>query len=237
VNLILLQPDDLQNENTALIQDSRRLSHILSILKADIGDTVKVGIKNGYLGTGIILQRSYSKIKLSFSCEQKPPAALPVTLIMAMSRPKSFKKALHYAIAMGVKNIHIIKTWKVDKSYLQSPVLTETELKFESTLALEQCHDTIYPKIEIHRLFKPFAEDIFPKISNNKIKFIAHPYNAQELPKKLTEETILSIGPEGGFIDYEVEMLKSYGSIPITSGLRILRVENAVPAFLGSMFY
>jgi RsmE family RNA methyltransferase len=43
----------------------------------------------------------------------------------------------------------------------------------------------------------------------------------------------LAIGPEGGFIPYEIDMLKAAGFEDVSFGERILRVEHAVAALVG----
>jgi len=47
----------------------------------------------------------------------------------------------------------------------------------------------------------------------------------------------LAVGPEGGFIDYEIDKLCEAGFQPVTLGSRILRVETAIPAILGRLFH
>jgi 16S rRNA (uracil1498-N3)-methyltransferase len=44
------------------------------------------------------------------------------------------------------------------------------------------------------------------------------------------------IGPEGGFIPYEVEHLAAAGCEAVSLGPRILRVENALSTLLGRLF-
>jgi RsmE family RNA methyltransferase len=46
----------------------------------------------------------------------------------------------------------------------------------------------------------------------------------------------LAIGPEGGWIPYEVDLLAKAGLQPVQLGARILRVETAVTALLSRIF-
>jgi len=46
----------------------------------------------------------------------------------------------------------------------------------------------------------------------------------------------LVIGPEGGFIPAEVDLLSRSGCRPVNLGERILRVETAVAALTGRLF-
>ncbi len=236
MNILLLNKYELTSERTAEISDRRKLDHLYTVLKITTGDTLTAGLLNGRIGTATVTAANRQKISLTLELDTDPPAPLPVVLVTAMSRPKSFRKVLHYAVSLGIKQLHVIKTWRVDKSYWQSPILTEDSLSGEILLALEQCEDTVMPEIHIHTFFKPFIEDIFPKISHNKCSYIAHPYHAKTCPSGITENSVLAIGPEGGFIQYEVDAFISNGCIPVTTGPRILRVETAVPAFIGKMF-
>jgi RsmE family RNA methyltransferase len=52
----------------------------------------------------------------------------------------------------------------------------------------------------------------------------------------VAQPTLLIIGPEGGFIPYEVEKMADSGAEPVALGERILRVETALTAALGRLF-
>jgi RsmE family RNA methyltransferase len=47
---------------------------------------------------------------------------------------------------------------------------------------------------------------------------------------------ILIVGPEGGIIDYEIELLKAAGCQPIDLGPRIQRTESVLPFVVGKLF-
>ena len=53
----------------------------------------------------------------------------------------------------------------------------------------------------------------------------------------LSSPVTLAVGPEGGFIDYEIGKLCEAGFQPVTLGSRILRVETAIPVILGRLFH
>jgi 16S rRNA (uracil1498-N3)-methyltransferase len=55
-------------------------------------------------------------------------------------------------------------------------------------------------------------------------------------PRGIEDPTLLLVGPEGGFIPWEVERLLEAGCEGIHLGPRILRVETAVTALLARLF-
>jgi RsmE family RNA methyltransferase len=46
----------------------------------------------------------------------------------------------------------------------------------------------------------------------------------------------LAIGPEGGYLPYEIEKLTDCGFKTVQMGERILSIETAVPALLARLF-
>ncbi|HPJ42269.1 MAG TPA: 16S rRNA (uracil(1498)-N(3))-methyltransferase [Spirochaetota bacterium] len=235
MNQILLFPEDYISENRVILKE-RRLTHLLSIIKIKTGDRLKAGIINGMRGTAVVVEKSNDFAILETSLDSPPPPSIPLTLVIAMPRPKSLRKAVHYATAMGVKKIYIIRTWKVEKSYFDSPALEEDALTAEMILALEQARDTILPEIHIKKLFRPFVEDELPRISDETLKLTAHPAAADECPRDVRSPVTLVLGPEGGLIEYEINLLEEAGFKTVHMGERILRVENAVSALIGRLY-
>src|SRR5690606_5939828 len=138
--------------------------------------------------------------------------------------------------SLGVKEIHLINSYRVEKSFWQTPWLAPEAVREQLLLGLEQCCDTLVPRVYLHKRFKPFVEDELPDIARETRALVAHPYTETPCPWNLREPVTLAIGPEGGFIPYEVEKLVACGFTPVTLGQRILRVETAIPVLVARLF-
>ncbi len=235
MNLIILLPSDLLSNNTADIRDARRLEHITRIQKASVGDSLKVGLLNGKMGTGIITGLTPENIRLEINLNQNPPPASSIRIILGLPRPPMLKRSLQNMAALGVKDIVLLQSARVEKSYWQSPQLSEEKLTQELILGLEQSCDTRLPQITFAKRFRPFIEDDLVNYCGTDQKLIAHPYVQQPCPYQTIKPTVLAIGPEGGFLDKELDSFCDRGFEGVTLGPRILRVETAIPYLLGRL--
>ena len=203
--------------------------------KAKPGDTLRVGIVNGLVGTGTVVSIDSTSCEMEVTCADKPPKPLPCTLLLALPRPKVLRRIIECVSAMGVKMIYIMETWRVEKGFWKSPFLDEKVLRQQCILGLEQARDTMMPEIIIKRRFRPFIEDEIPAIIKNTLAIVAHPQAENPFPDQLNGPVTLAIGPEGGFIPFEIDLLKSNGFEEFAFGKRVLRVEQVVPALLGRL--
>ena len=234
MNLILLQQEDYVDAARVRLS-GRRFAHIRNTLSAEPGQVLLVGLLNGRLGAGTVSVLTQDAVELTVTLEHEPPQPLPATVIMALPRPKVLKRVLQGVTALGVKRIILTNSWRVEKSYWQSPLLAPDNLRQQLLLGLEQARDTLLPEVDIQPRFKPFVEDILPSIAKGTCALVAHPHAAHACPANLDGPLTLAIGPEGGFTPYEVEKLVAAGLQPVHLGSRPLRCETAVPALLGRL--
>ncbi len=236
MNLVVLFEQDFLASGDVSIRDSRRLAHLLGVHHLALGDELKVGLLNGSLGTGTVIGLRNEEILLKTSLAALPPPALPLSLILALPRPKMLRRILQTISTLGVKELFLINSYRVEKSYWQSPWLQPDEIQAQLLLGLEQAGDTQMPKVELRKRFKPFVEDEVPALAHHRQALVAHPYSETPCPRQSSDSTLLAIGPEGGFIDYEIEMFERQGFQGVHLGRRIMRVETAIPFLLGRMF-
>jgi RsmE family RNA methyltransferase len=235
VNLILLFERDYISTDTVRLYD-RRLQHVTNVLRSSVGDELNVGLMNGPVGRGTVTRLTVDALEMLVVLNRQAPAPLPLTLILALPRPKMLRRVLFSAASMGLKKIYLINAARVEKSFWKSPLLRDGRLQEQLMLGLEQAEDTLMPDIFLKPLFKPFVEDELPDISGGTLSLVAHPSAEQHCPRDVNRQITLAVGPEGGFIPYEIGKFVSYGFTPVSMGGRPLRVETAVPALLARLF-
>ena len=237
MNLVLLSPSDFINSNEIVIHGKdRRLIHILNVHKAKIGTKLLVGVLNSRIGTGLITNIDKNICKITITLTDNPPPPLPCILVIALQRPKVLKRILECVSGLGIKKIYIIETWRVEKSFWNSPLLNQKYFEKHCILGLEQSKDTVLPSIETRKKFKPFVEDELPQIIKGTKALVAHPEAKNVFPAFSGEKVTLAIGPEGGFIPYEIEMLNKNGFDIINFGKRIIKTEWFIPFAIGKLF-
>ncbi|MDE2230776.1 MAG: 16S rRNA (uracil(1498)-N(3))-methyltransferase [Candidatus Omnitrophica bacterium] len=234
MNLILLFPDDFTAPDRVFL-GGRRFEHIRDILKAPCGKSLAVGKVNGLMGQGTIVAQKADGFELEVQFGLKPPEALPLTLILALPRPPMLKRLLFSAAMLGVKKIIILNFNRVEKSLWNSSSLGPQAIEEQLVLGLEQAKDTLMPEVSLKKRFKPFVQDELPALIKGSTALVAHPGGAP-LSAPIGKPVALIIGPEGGILDYEIELLKAAGCRPLDLGPRILRTESVFPFIVGKLF-
>ncbi len=235
MNLLLLDEKDFRGPACVSIT-GRRFMHVKKVIRAQVGTSLACGLINGKMGKGEVTDFNKNGFRMHISLTQEPPAAIPLTLVLALPRPKMLKRILQSAASLGVKEIYLINSWRVEKSFWQSDLLEMEKLERHLRLGLEQAKDTMMPKLCLERYFTSFVKKDLAKMGKGKTCILAHPKTSQVCPVGVNKETILVIGPEGGFIDLEVDTLATAGFSPFSMGPRILRVETAVTALIARLF-
>ncbi len=233
MNILLFDASELEGDILHLADGRAR--HILQVLRLQPGDHLRLGQINGSLGTGIILYIQGDQVSLRVLLESTPPPPPTVSLVVALPRPIMVQRILKQATTLGVAQIHFIRSHKVERSYLQSPVLHIHKIKEMLIQGLTQARDTRLPQVSIHPYFKPFVNKIVPSLPTARL--LAHPGSGHTLAslfrdRPLPRRLVMAIGPEGGWNDYELRQFSTLGFTPFSMGSRILHVDTTVVALL-----
>ncbi len=241
MNLVILLEGDAAGGGCYRLTDYRA-EHIRTILRAREGDRVEVGLLNGSLGTAQISSLSDDEVELT--CEVlHSPQGLPTTdLVCALPRPQTLKKVLITCGMMGIRHLYLIRANRVEKSYYQSP-LTQPENQLPFLIeGLSQGKLTRLPQVTVHDRFKVFFEDTFPRVESTEsgtgcklLASIDALQNMSDLFDASIDRVTIAIGPEGGWVPFEIDLMTQAGFQPFVLGRWVLRVETAIVSALGQL--
>ena len=215
-----------------VLQDGRA-RHIREILKPAIGAELKIGVVDGMCGSGKVLRCAADAVELAVELQEESPPPW-CDLILAMPRPRVFKRLLPQVTAMGAARIWVIGAARVEKCYFGCHWLRPEAYRPLLIEGLAQAGTTRLPAIIVRPHLRAFVRDELPGIAAGATAYLAHPGKAR-LPANTTpaqRATALAVGPEGGWLDNEIEHFLAAGFQPLSLGSRILRSDTACIALL-----
>jgi len=233
VNLLLLDPAEVGERVTLA---GRRARHLIDVLGVRAGSRLRAGVVGGVLGYVEVLDADADSVTLRAVLDEPAPPAAPVHLILAVPRPKVLTRVLEHAAAAAVERIDLVNAWRVDKSYLGSKRLDDDALDLALRRGAEQGMTTHLPALAVHPRLMGF---LATPPDRSRCLLLAHARGGVDLEHAhlpgTTRPATIAIGPEGGWIERELETFTSLGFATISLGPAILRVEAAVTAALAQL--
>jgi RsmE family RNA methyltransferase len=236
MNLLLLNAAEVDEHGCARL-GGRRLTHAREVLKAQVGERLRVGVLGGLVGTAEILSLEEEELCLQVELHSPPPPRANVSIILAVPRPKALKRIIPAVASLGVEKLVLLNAARVEKSYFDSKVLAPSFVDELMRLGLEQACDTIAPQLEIRQHQREFLEHELDRWAPAEaLRLLPHPRANERLgPVPSSCPVVLAIGPDGGWIPQEVELFARCGFTPVSMGERVLRSEVAICAALGAV--
>jgi RsmE family RNA methyltransferase len=231
MNIVLLHPQDWIANGVALVRDHRAV-HIREVLRAQVGDSLRVGLLGGLCGQGVIEALDPSGVRLNVQLSEPPPPRHRFDIVLALPRPKMLRRILRQCAEFGIANLHLIHSARVEKSYWQSPLLQPARVEEALLAGLERSRDTIAPRVHLHRRFRPFVEDQLPGLCLDRPCWLADMGAPTSLAEAPPVPAMVMIGPEGGFVPFEVQLAESVIAQRVGLGERILSVDTALTTVL-----
>ena len=240
MNLMLLEAGELAADGTCRLT-GRRAHHLREVLGATVGARVRAGLVGGATGSAEVIAADGEALVVRFTAaEAAPQRPLPVDIVLAVPRPKVIARAVETCAAFGVRDIALTNAWRVDKSYLRSPRLAPDALALAARLGAEQGATTHVPPVRVHLRLMTLLDARFPAgATAHELRLVAHPH-AAPIERAMADASpamplVLAFGPEGGWIERELDTLVARGFVPVSLGAPILRVESAIAAALGQV--
>ena len=202
----------------------RESHHLLEVLRAKVGDRFTVfDAEREALAEVVDLG---PPVRYRILEERRPEREVGVEVILYPALLKGDKLAdvVRMATELGATRIQpVITRHAVPKA------MGEGKLKRLQAIAVEAAKQS-------GRLFVP---EVLPPIPLREVPEVAQGLVAHVGARALVREVLdlgkplaLAVGPEGGFAEEEVELLRERGFTPVTLGRRILRAETAALTLL-----
>ena len=234
MNLVLLEPDEVTATGRVIL-DGTRARHLLTVLDAAVGDTVRVGIIDGPAGVGTVTETGTTTIALQCAFEGIPPCPA-IDLLLAVPRPKVLRRLWAQLAALGVRRIVLTNAARVERNYFDTHVLTPECYRPLLLEGLQQARDTRLPLVTVHRQFRVLIEDDLSTLTGNGTRIVADPSGRMTIRESLAAgregRVVLAVGPEGGWNAFELSLLEAHGFQCVGIGPRTLRTDTACVALL-----
>jgi RsmE family RNA methyltransferase len=233
MNLVVVQGDELGPGNLVTL-GHERARHILLVLKAGVGATVRVGLLAGPLGLATVVRVDGERVVLSCEFDGTRPEPPRLDVLLALPRPKVLGRLWSQLAALGVGRIVLVNAARVERCYFDSHVLSPENYRPRLIEGLQQARDTLLPEVLVRRRFRPFVEDELNALFPAGLRLVADPAGERRIgdffPKAddaAAPRVLLAVGPEGGWVPFELELLRAHGFEIAGMGRRTLRTDTA----------
>jgi len=228
VNLILF---DTQSDQYELDRNDDRHRHIHRILRAEVGDTLRIGVVNGAEGTATVVRTGRDGTTLASRWERPGRSPLPVEVILGHPRPPVLQRLVRDLASMRIRRLTVFAGDLGEGSYHESSVWGGVEARLRE--GLSQGRHTALPEVvRVSRLEAAIES------AGEGMRFFGAVDRTGSLTFRdmLSEiagdrhgdpSVILCVGPERGFSDREADLLARWSFRPVTLGTSVLRTETA----------
>lgn len=238
MNLILVDASELDGDGEVWL-DGRRGRHVCQILRPAIGQDLAMGVVDGPVGRAEVLAfGGAERVRVRFAPIAASRASSPLHLVVALPRPKVAARIVEAGATFGVASIALINSWRVDKNYFASPLVTPEALRAAAWRGAEQGRTTHLPPIAVHARFMAFIDAQRSWVGQ---RWLCQPGGAATfLDRQVTQSPprshhMVVVGPEGGLIERELQTLAAHGFGTVALSNATLRTEHAVSAALAQL--
>ncbi len=225
--------------NQIIILDEFSSHHALRVMRVKVDDLLILFNGDGFEYRGRVSDINKKTINIEILSKEKNNNESPINinLFQSISSNEKMDMVIQKATELGVSSIQPIftsrSTVKLSLDRIKKRLIHWRQV---SISACGQSGRSKIPTIKSPIGFDRFVEGI----TTNSLNLLLHPDNSKEssnLPNKYSGDINIFIGPEGGFSQDEVLLLKKQNCINIQLGSRILRTETAPLAIIAILQY
>lgn len=215
--------------------------HISKVLRMQPGDKIQIVSDDGVTAIAEIvsLQADNVVVKCLEKLAESHEPSVKITLAQGLAKGEKMDFIIQKAVEMGASSIvpvameHSVvrlEGAKADKKIERWQKIAEA--------AAKQSKRDIIPQVQA-------VQTMQQMLANNDLQHKIIAYECEDRLGLKTalqscdnlQELLLIIGPEGGISEFELELARKNGAVPVSLGKRILRAETAGVVALSAILY
>lgn len=229
----LIQKEEIKENFIELNSNNENFFHLTKVLRIKQGEIVKFIDLEGFIYKSEILEITKQILRANILSKEKSTRILktPLSLVQCILASDAQNLLIANATQTGVKKIYPVISDNVSGN--KSKIEKWTKIAYEN---FKQCERADIPTIvEVQKLI-----DVLEKFDKKNVLIFAEKDVNITLDTALsdidkTKETVVVIGPEGGFSNNEFEYFKKNNYKLITLGSMIYKAPNAVVAAVANV--
>lgn len=215
--------------------------HISKVLRMQPGDKIQIVSDDGVTAIAEIvsLQADNVVVRCLEKLAESHEPSVNITLAQGLAKGEKMDFIIQKAVEMGASSIvpvameHSVvrlEGAKADKKVERWQKIAEA--------AAKQSKRDIIPQVQP-------VQTMQQMLANNDLQYKIIAYECEDRLGLKTvlqscdnlQELLLIIGPEGGISEFELELARKNGAVPVSIGKRILRAETAGVVALSAILY
>ncbi|MGB0886266.1 MAG: RsmE family RNA methyltransferase [Chitinophagales bacterium] len=223
---------NIEDTNIVYELDSQESFHAFKVLRKTVGDVIFVTNGKGDMFQAEIVSISKKKCSIKI-IECKSNNTKPSKLTIALAPTKNISRIewfVEKAVEIGINEIKFFTSQNSERR-----ILKEERLQLKALSAMKQSLKAYLPKVSTLQKLEYLLKN---ESQNYETKLIAYcKEDSIQLVNNVenTKNTIILIGPEGGFSEKEVALAEHFGFKSVSLGSSRLRTETAA-IFTTSVF-
>jgi len=214
-------------------------AHAVRVLRLKVGDAVTLFNGDGHEYPARLVAAGARELRAEVEAQASPQRESPlhITLIQALARGEKMDWIIQKATELGVAHLVPVAT---ERSEVKLDA-ARSEKRLEhwravTIAACEQCGRNTLPRIEAPVALAAWLDtNVAPQSTT---RWILHPESATHMRglRVSSPATLeLAVGPEGGFGENDLAVLRAHGFHGLALGPRILRTETAGLAAIAAL--
>jgi 16S rRNA (uracil1498-N3)-methyltransferase len=210
----------------AMLELSEEQAHHLGVVRARTGDQILVINGKGEKADATIVTLTKKSGQIQIQSITKDSRKHQISIALGVPKKDAFEDIVKMAVELGVVEIHPLSS-----QFSQYEVEPSERLNRLIESAMIQSNNLFWPAFYKQTTLDKFLENF----DGNLIYFSSRPTSSEfKLESPFTSQTIVLIGPEGGFSEAEEAKIMAYKKAKIVHlPTPIMRAPTAVATSIG----